>query len=211
MMATMNDADETQPDNPDNPLEIPWCVKYRYVPVFRVPNGPWKVDASWDDAYFDSAKTIVQGVVEGHLRPAIEGVAGVYLFRHYLEIALKYVIFHARWLKDATTNAPTEDIEDVKNTHNLDFLWQTAESECQARIPKETWASFDIQFARRMVLDFHSVDQRGVRFRYHGEKFGIDKRAEHERVPLIDHLWIDYPHLLAQMQHARDVLWAIDV
>ena len=208
-MATMSDTDETQPDGPLE--EISWCVKYQYVPVFHVPSGPWKVDASWDDAYFDSAKTIIQGVVEGRLRSAIEGVAGVYLLRHYLEIALKYIIFHARWLQDTNTNASREEIEDVRITHNLESLWQTAEQECRTRIPKDTWSSFDVEFARQMILEFHAIDQKGIRFRYHGEKFGVDKRPEEERAPIVEHLWIDYPGMLVQMQHARDVLWAIDV
>jgi hypothetical protein len=30
----------------------PWTQKIKYSPVFEVPPDPWKIDASWDDAYF---------------------------------------------------------------------------------------------------------------------------------------------------------------
>ena len=46
---------------------------------------------------FESAKHILEAVVRDKLHPRIEGVAGVFLFRHYLELALKFIIFHARW------------------------------------------------------------------------------------------------------------------
>jgi hypothetical protein len=80
----------------------PWTTKYRYEPVFGVPDEPWKIGAIWEEAYFDSAKYVIEGVLNRDLMPRVDGVAGIFLFRHYIEIALKFIIFHARWLVEAT-------------------------------------------------------------------------------------------------------------
>jgi hypothetical protein len=76
------------------------------------------------------------------------------------------------------------------------------------KIPREVLDSYDVDFAGRMVLDFHCVDEKGIRFRYYGEKFGVNKSDA--RVPIINHLYIRYEALLPQMRHTRDVLWALD-
>jgi hypothetical protein len=53
------------------------------------------------------------------------------------------------------------------------------------KIPREVLDSYDVDFAGRMVLDFHCVDEKGIRFRYYGEKFGVNKSDA--RVPIINH------------------------
>ena len=137
-----------------------------------------------------------------------DGVAGVFLFRHYLEIALKFIIFHARWLVDANQNAKREDIEDVRNTHNLKWLWETAEKQCNGKIPDDTWKDFDVEFAKKMVLEFHAIDCSGFRFRYHGDRFGVEK--DPTKAHVTNELYIQYDVLVAQMEHTRGVLSAID-
>src|SRR5579863_2734620 len=101
-------------DLADEKIQFPWYEKHNYQKVFGIPEKEWKVEAVWGDAYYGAARELIAGVVEGRLNPAYEGVAGLYLFRHYLELALKYVIFHSRWLKDAQTNARLDEIEDVQ-------------------------------------------------------------------------------------------------
>jgi hypothetical protein len=76
----------------------PWYKKMQYHTMLRIPTEPWRIDASWRDAYFYASKEVIQGVVEEVLMPAIHGVAGVFMFRHYMELAMKYTVFHARWL-----------------------------------------------------------------------------------------------------------------
>ena len=39
----------------------------------------------------------------------------------YLESALKYLISHARWRNDADTIAGGDELDNVKNTHNLQY------------------------------------------------------------------------------------------
>ena len=74
--------------------------------VFGVPPESWRVDAAWADGYFLAAKVVVGTVVDWGFKPehkpmpAMEGIAGVYLFRHYLELALKHILFHSRLAAD---------------------------------------------------------------------------------------------------------------
>jgi hypothetical protein len=71
------------------------------------------------------------------------------------------------------------------------------------KIPKTVLDAYDVEFARKMVLEFHRVDEDGVRFRYHGEKFGVSKSGAKQ--PVLS-LHIDYEVLLIEMEHTRDVL-----
>ena len=188
----------------------PWAVKESYRQVFFVPSTPWSIWANWDDAYFESAKLIVDGVVNGRLPKGIHGVAGVFLFRHYVELEMKFIILHSRWLKDGETNALRDEIEDVMKTHSLRALWNLIQRECPGKLGQEAWDSFDTQFVERCVVEFEALDPKGERFRYHSDKFGVDKRPEREHIPVIEHLGIDFSALLFSMQHVRDVLDAID-
>lgn len=56
----------------------------------------------------------------------LEGVPALFLLRHYLELRLKLIVFHARWLNDQHTTARDEDIQAVKNQHSLKTLWVDA-------------------------------------------------------------------------------------
>ena len=76
----------------DEPAEF--TRRYEYAPVFSVPAEPWRIGALWEEAYFDSAKYVIEGVLKRQLTPSVHGVAGVFLFRHYLEISLKFIIMH---------------------------------------------------------------------------------------------------------------------
>lgn len=154
---------------------FPQYEKRPYCQVFVVPGPNWKVEAVWEDAYYQSAKRLLEGVARGEFLPAFEGVVGLYLFRHYLELAIKFIIFHSRWLKDAQTNAKLEEIAEVKKTHSLSQLWTLAKAECQRVIPATEWGSIDIAFVDRCVHDIDSIDPNGELFRYHGPRFGVEK------------------------------------
>lgn len=78
--------------------EICGAVKWDYKPFMHFPAGMWKVGAIWDHAYYETAEYIVDGVCNRKLNPYVHGAAGVFLFRHYVELALKYILFHSRWL-----------------------------------------------------------------------------------------------------------------
>ena len=197
----------------DDKWRFPFYEKRPYKGVFYLPGTEWKVEAVWDDAYYEAAKTLIQGVARGEYLPAFEGVAGLYLFRHYIEVALKFLIFHSRWLKDSNSNARLEEIEDVQRTHSLRKLWDIAETECRRIFSKTEWNAIDVQFVRRCVQEFDSIDPNGERFRYYGNKFGVDKdtakRAEMGRKIRYD-LHIDFQELVEVIDHVADVLHYLD-
>src|SRR5579872_4453303 len=91
-----------------------------YRQVFYPPQaGDWKIDALFPDGFFESAMVILGGVVNGRLLEGVHGVAGVFLSRHYLELALKYTLFHSQWLKDEVTNAADHEVGPVSKGHKL--------------------------------------------------------------------------------------------
>ena len=183
----------------------------KYVPIFRVTAESWRVDANWNEGYFLAAKLIVGKVVDlqfqpEHRRmPKMEGIVGVYLFRHYIELALKHILFHSRWLKAQSTNARWNEVKDVVRTHSLQKLWNTITTERVGKIPDDTWNSHDIAFVDACIAEFEQVDPAGETFRYHGSKFGVIQPPA-----VTGELVILFDALLAQMQHVRDVLGSLD-
>jgi len=187
--------------------------KRPYERLFGVPSGEWQVEAIWDDAYYRSARLLLRSVADGPGLPALEGVAGLYLFRHYLELALKYCIFHSRWLADASTNARNEEIRDVKRTHSLAALWHTAREEAERIIPAEELARVDMEFVDRCVSEWQAVDPNGERFRYHGDRFGVARSPEENRrlqEAFGAHLCADFRSLLVALEHVHAVLEYLD-
>ena len=186
----------------------PWFNKVEYQPIFTVCGSPFTLKTAWKEGYFSAAKVIVEGVVKGELESEMGGAAGIYLFRHYFELALKYIIFHARWLKNANINAADEEIQDIKKKHSLQYLWRLAQEERISKIPDNTWSSYDVDFVARCVADFEAVDPTGDRFRYFGNSFGI--RPREENINPIYYLGVDFSAILFDMQHLYEVLEAID-
>lgn len=187
---------------------FPQYKRQVYVPVFRLPQTErWIIDADWREGYYKASRCAIKGVASGELRDDIEGVPGVFLFRHYLELALKLIIFHARWLKDGLRNARSDEIEAVNKTHSLRELWQMAQATCKGKIPQSVWRSWDIDFLAACADEFNKIDPHpGWRFRYPGEKLQVSDPS----APRPGHLWINFHALLGQMEHAYDVLWEID-
>jgi hypothetical protein len=204
----MADEDPEMKREREDAIELPWRQKYAYTPVFDVPAEPWHIAALWEEAYFDTAKYVIEGVLKRDLNRNVHGVAGVFLFRHYLEIALKFIIMHARWLADHGRIAGAEEIKDVAKTHRLKTLWEMAVKDCKGKIHEETWNEWDVEFVEEMILEFDAVDSSGFRFRYHGEKFGSHDPLRD--IMRMNELRIRYDVLLAQMDHVRSVLGTID-
>ena len=172
-----------------------WYKKMKYHPLLQIPAEPWRVDASWRDAYFRGSKEIIQGVVERRPMPAIHGIAGVFMFRHYMELAMKYTVFHARWLVSENKSAVWDDVKD---------LHRSLKGETKGKIPKGEWDALDVAFVEDCVKNFEGADpDPGWRFRYHGKLFAVAKRPAHERVPVLNRLYIDFPAILSEAKNAR--------
>ena len=56
-----------------------------YRQVFYPPvSGEWKVDDDFPEAFFESAKVLLEAIINRSLHEGFEGVAAMFLCRHYL-------------------------------------------------------------------------------------------------------------------------------
>jgi hypothetical protein len=179
------------------------CPRLFYTP----PHSNWKVDGSFVESYFSSAKVLLRKVIERQLLDA-EGVAAVFLCRHYLELAIKYTLFHSRWLRCEGVNATDEEIAAVETNHDLHTLWSTLRKELDFRLPGVSKVGFDLDFVGKFVGQFQQVDKGGCRFRYPTKSLKAGPTAQPSTPS--DALGIDFPALLVAVEHAQRVLGDLD-
>lgn len=184
--------------------EISGVVKWDHRPFFKIPKGKWKIGAVWDQAYFDTAEYVIKGVLSRDLIPGVHGVVGVYLFRHFVELELKYILFYSRWLKDSQTNNE-EEIKAIDQIHYLDKLWASVKEEAPKKFEGDSWKNFDIAFIDKVVRELNAVDPGSFGFRYNGKVFGVGEHSPDAE------LYIDYESILKQMKHVYYVLHAMKV
>jgi hypothetical protein len=175
----------------------------KYRRVFHLPaSGKTRVDALFPEGFFESAKLLLKGVATGELRPGIEGVAAVFLSRHYLELALKYALFHSRWLEDETHNAAKVEPVGRAYRHDLHALWDSLTAELKTK-PTVAPKGLDLDFVAKFINEFHACDPDSERFRYSGKELPA-VHSSHET------LGIDFDSLLFNLQRAHDVLGTLD-
>jgi len=190
----------------DDEITIDAYCRRPFLQIFWPPDKyDWRVDASYPEGYYQASKYILEGVVNGTLREGIEGVAALFLFRHYLELQLKYIIFHARWMRKWNNNADDTEIQAVGKGHSLNKLWDEMQRECTRRIPKTTWDSFDTEFVEKYITEFHNIDPEGECFRYASKLIQVD-HSQIQKYPL----GISFQSILATMDHLYFVLDWID-
>jgi len=179
---------------------------HEYQQVFYLPRGgPGKVDALFPEGYFQAARVLLEGVVGGRLAKGTHGVAAIFLSRHYLELALKYALFHSRWLRDEKTNTADSEVESVGskgNRHRLQTVWDKLLVELTSRTPSMI-DGFDQKFIAELVKEFHEVDPYGTLFRYPAEELAVGIAS----VGILD---VDFTALQSNLQHAHDVLSTLD-
>jgi len=124
------------------------------------------------EGFFESAKVLLEAIISGSLHEGFERVATVFLCRHYLELALKYTLYHSRWLNDETHNAG-DDVEPVGQSHDLQKLWEKLSTELDRRVPSIWAAGYDLDFVAGFVKEFHEVDGHNTRFRYPGKQLPV--------------------------------------
>jgi hypothetical protein len=147
-------------------------------------------EKSWVDlgtSFYWASHHLIKNVVDGSLREDIEGIAAVHLFRHYLELALKQIIFRGRYLKSEDVLANTSEIKKVANIHDLNTLWGWVLKDAKPKMA--SWDGFDIDFVEQCIVEFDSVDKKGFAFRYEGQ--GGERCYFSFQVMLIsmEHLW----------------------
>ena len=178
---------------------------YRQV-LFPPASGDWKVDAQYVDGFFEAAKYLLEGIVAGRLSESLHGVAAVYLCRHYLELEIKYTLFHSRWLKQENENAQKGEIAPPKEDHNLQEAWNTLARELKAKVPSVGKSGLDLEFVAKFVSEFHRIDAGGWRFRYPSKHIAVAPLG----APYPDTLGISFEALLFNLTRTRDVLDTLD-
>jgi hypothetical protein len=187
---------------------FPATAKQAYQQVFCLPaSRHWDIEGSVTDIYYQASKAIIQGVSSRQYLEGVEGIAGLFLFRHYLELRLKYALFHARWLKTWSENERTENVRAIDNVHDLNKLWLDLKDACKTRVLPEQWMIWDIEFVDKCVDEWHGVDPKSFNFRY-GTRGKISVAPTSEAYP--ERIGIDFDALLYDITHIHDVLEAID-
>jgi hypothetical protein len=145
------------------------------------------------DSYFYASEPLIRELAQERLREDIEGTAAIFLFRHYLELALKQVIFAGRLLtveNENLFNAFKTDVKEVAHIHVLSTLWEWVLLDAKPKT--EHWENYDTECVEACVREFDAIDPRGFAFRYRGQG-GESCRYD------FNALWL-------QMNHIRQVL-----
>ena len=139
-----------------------------------------KDEKAWIDyteSFYQATELLFQCLAVGKGLPDIEGVAAMFLFRHYLELMLKRIVLRGRHLKPPSQNALREEVEQVANIHDLSALWNFVLRDAKPKIAQDTWDAYDIPFVEKCILEFDERDKKGFAFRYPrqgGEKYEYD-------------------------------------
>lgn len=106
----------------------------------------------------NSGDLVVRGVVEHRLSTERMFYPVAYLYRHYVELALKDLIRMALLLE------LTDGAKKALSGHDLERLWRKARSALEAFFDGDDRTS--LEAAESIVLQFHALDKSGQEFRY---------------------------------------------
>jgi len=91
---------------PPHPEEVREPEQFRYTAFEHWEYKPiiYKSEhkQSWrsmTESFYRAGESLVKAVVGRKANEDIEGVAAVFLFRHYLELVLKGIVLQGRWIK----------------------------------------------------------------------------------------------------------------
>jgi len=180
------------------------CQKRSFAEIFFKEGGGEWLDFLMDDAYLESARIVLRNIIATDYDP-FYGPVVLYLIRHYLEIKLKLVCFHARWLRQGGDNADHDEIEQIAKNHKLGKLFLEMRREIVARIRQEMLDEVDVAYVQRFVEELDKLDPDGERFRYSVEQIKI-----HSSPVRRFRLKIDWSELLKAIEHCEQVLDYID-
>jgi hypothetical protein len=150
--------------------------KWPYKPIIHEePHEQAWID--FGESFYRASAALVDGVAGGSHSEDIEGVAAIFLFRHYLELALKRIIVRGRCLIRTDKNAAWEDVKEVAKIHDLPALWKMVLSDARPKLEPGDWDNYDTAFLEACVNEFGTRDEKGFSFRYPrhgGEKYKYD-------------------------------------
>jgi hypothetical protein len=184
---------------------------WNYKPLVHVleRKKPW---ISYKQSFYQASELIIDNLAHGNGFPEIEGIAAVFLFRHYLELVLKKIIVEGRRLIRIDQNAAWEDVKEAAKIHRLDDLWNLVLTDAKPKIEARIWDSYDIPFVEKCIAEFHERDERGFAFRYPqqgGEQYDYDFQYFRSAM---EHVYQVLENMLTVLieQHAENQEW-IDI
>lgn len=120
--------------------------KWTFKPIiYEEPQERTWID--FGQSFYQTSLILVNGrPSEGAFLEDVEGVAAIFLFRHYLELALKRIIVRGRCLIQTDKNAAWEDAKNVANIHDLPALWQMVLKDARPKLRPEHWDNYDTAF-----------------------------------------------------------------
>ena len=181
-------------------IRLPAYEKRAYQPVFGNPNGTL---SGFREDYYLAARATTQRIAEGKTLGETEGIAALFLFRHYLELALKSIIFGLRRLETRRKNMPRAERVQQASGHNLGALWAEIKKDYPLNMGQKDWNGLDTAFLDECICEFDRIDPSSERFRYPLEK----KRPSRDRLKPLAVAWERLPDTI---EHAWDVLEMMD-
>lgn len=167
-----------EPNRPESLADYGYTAfeKWDYPPLIYMSESakPW---IDFGESFYRASELIIGNLAQGRGFPDIEGVPAVFLFRHYLELALKRVIIRGRFLIQSNKNAARDEVKEVANIHDLAQLWKMVLADAKPKIDSDTWGSYDIPFVEKCIAEFDERDRKGFAFRYPrqgGEHYDFD-------------------------------------
>jgi hypothetical protein len=166
----------------------------------------------FDAGYYLAARTVLRAASErfssspdlsipGEPSPYEMKHAGMYLFRHFIELSLKYAIHHASWLTEAGENASREDRRSVGLGHDLVQLWNTVGQARIGRINDADWQGLDPAFIEACVSEMSNFDHRSTWHRYPAETIGG---------PVFTGMAVNIETALRTLERMRVLLWHLN-
>jgi len=166
--------------------------KITYQSVFATRQDTGSIQDHAHNFYTASLR-LIKGIARGDIKSESEGLAAVFLFRHYLELALKDLLEAGRALTDEGLNS--DSVQTTERTHVLTKLWQLVVVDAKPKFCQ--WEEFDTEFVEHCIAEFDAVDQKGFAFRYRGHS--------------VEKLEVDFGQLERTVEHVNSTLESIRV
>jgi hypothetical protein len=156
------------------------------------------------DSFFGASLLLVTKVAARELNDENEGLAAIFLFRHYLELALKGIVLKGRFLAAADKNALRAEVQEVGRIHGLKNLWEWVLRDAKPKIEANAWNEYDTNYVERCLAEFDEVDSKGFAFRYPGEGGEFCQFDFYQMLPSMQHI----EHVLGGLASYLDETYA---
>jgi hypothetical protein len=172
-------------------LDFTAFQRWEYRPIIHKADHPqlWRNLA---DSFFRASIFLVEKVAARELNDDNEGLAAIFLFRYYLELALKKLVLKGRFLAAEDRNALRNEVQEVGRIHELKKLWGWAVRDAKPKVNPESWNAYDTAYVEKCLAEFDEVDSKGFAFRYPGQGG--------------EYCHFDFDQLLLSMQHIEHVI-----